>query len=114
VALRVVRGVQRRPLHPRPAREERLQGAPRALAAGGEGGHRTALLYSKGPVLLESIHRDLGDHQFLVFLRSVQTNLAWKFGTTRLVTQVLNAVAKKDYGPFLEENYWGLGLPPAK
>lgn len=77
-------------------------------------GHRTALLYSKGPVLLEAIHRDLGDHQFLVFLRSVQTNLAWKFGTTRLVNQVLNAVAKKDYGPFLEENYWGLGLPPAK
>jgi len=76
--------------------------------------HRTALLYSKGPLLLEAIHRDLGDRPFLVFLRSLQTNLAWKFGTTRLVTQVLNAVAKKDYGPFLEENYWGLGLPPAK
>ena len=31
-----------------------------------------------------------------------------------LVTQILNAVTKKDYGPFMEENYWGLGLPPAK
>ena len=47
-------------------------------------------------------------------LATLQSNLTWKFGTTRLVTQILNAVTKKDYGPFMEENYWGLGLPPAK
>lgn len=76
--------------------------------------HRTALLYSKGPVLLEALHRDLGEERFRVFLATLQSNLTWKFGTTRLVTQILNAVTKKDYGPFMEENYWGLGLPPAK
>lgn len=74
--------------------------------------HRTALLYSKGPLLLEALHRELGDQRFLVFLASVQSNLAWKFGSTGLVQQVLNAVGKKEYGPFLDEYYWGLGVPP--
>ncbi len=76
--------------------------------------HRTALLYSKGPLLLEALHRDLGDQRFLVFLASVQSNLAWKFGSTGIVQQVLNAVGKKEYGPFLDDYYWGLALPPAK
>lgn len=77
-------------------------------------GYRTALLYSKGPLLLEALHRELGDRPFLVFLASVQSNLAWKFGSTSVVQQVLNAVAKKDLAPFLEKYYWGLDLPPAK
>jgi hypothetical protein len=74
-------------------------------------GHRIALLYSKGPVLLEALHRELGDRGFLVFLASVQSNLTWKFGTTRQVTRILDAVGKKDYGPFMEQYYWGLDLP---
>lgn len=77
-------------------------------------GHRTALLYAKGPLLLEALHRELGDRPFLVFLATLQSNLTWKFGATGLVTQILNAVAKKDYGPFLEQYYWGLDVPPAK
>lgn len=76
--------------------------------------HRTALLYSKGPVLLEALHRELGDQRFLVFLASVQSNLAWKFGSTPMVQQVLDAVAKTDHGRFLADYYWGTGLPPAK
>jgi len=67
-------------------------------------------------VALSLARRELrgGLKGFRVFLASVQSNLAWKFGTTRLVTRILNAVTKKDYGPFMEEYYWGLGLPPAK
>jgi hypothetical protein len=76
--------------------------------------HRTALLYSKGPVLLEALHRELGDQRFLVFLASVQSNLAWKFGSTPMVQQVLDAVAKTDHGGFLADYYWGTGLPPPK
>lgn len=75
---------------------------------------RTALLYSKGPLILEALHRELGDRPFLVFLATLQSNLTWRFGPTGLVQQVLNAVAKKDYGPFLEKYYWGLEMPPAK
>ena len=76
--------------------------------------HRTALLYSKGPVLLEALHRELGEQRFLVFLASLQSNLAWKFGSTPLVQKVLDAVAKSDHGAFFADYYWGTGLPPAK
>lgn len=76
--------------------------------------HRTALLYSKGPLLLEALHRDLGDQRFLVFLASLQSTLPWKFGSTGVVQKVLDAVGKKDYGPFLDQYYWGLAVPPAK
>jgi hypothetical protein len=72
---------------------------------------RTYLLYFKGPWLLNSIRQEIGDHAFLVFLRSCQATLEWKFGTTETVEKVLEAVTKKDWGPFFDADYWGTGMP---
>jgi hypothetical protein len=72
---------------------------------------RTGLLYQKGPLLLAALHRELGDDAFLTFLKSYQKSFRWKFGSTKTVQGLLQFMTKKDYGPFFEENYWGLGMP---
>lgn len=74
-------------------------------------GHRTSLLYSKGPWLLDTIRRDIGDKPFLVFLNSCQATFRWKFGSTKMVQAVLEAVTKKDWKPFFDDYYWGTGMP---
>ena len=73
---------------------------------------RTYLLYSKGPLLLNSIREEIGDQPFLQFLSSVQATFRWKFGNTKNVESVLGAVTKKDWKPFFDANYWGTSLPP--
>ena len=72
---------------------------------------RTGLLYDKGPLLLYALHRELGDDAFLTFLKSYQKSFRWKFGSTKTVAGLLQFLTKKDYGPFFESNYWGLGMP---
>src|SRR5205814_4802706 len=44
---------------------------------------RINLLYSKGPLLLAAIEKQLGNEKFLVFLKSYQKSFAWKFGSTK-------------------------------
>ena len=73
---------------------------------------RTGLLYDKGPLLLKAIHRELGEEAFLAFLRSSQTALGWKFGTTKEIARLLQAAAGRDYLPFFEKYYWGVEPPP--
>ncbi|MDL2717142.1 MAG: M1 family aminopeptidase [Acidobacteriota bacterium] len=73
--------------------------------------HRTSLLYSKGPWLLDTIRREIGDKPFLVFLNSCQATFRWKFGSTKMVQAVLEAVTKKDWKPFFDDCYWGTGMP---
>ena len=73
--------------------------------------NRTALLYSKGPWLLDAIRLDIGERPFLVFLSSCQSTFLWKFGSTKGFQAVLEAVTKKEWGPFFEANYWGTGMP---
>ena len=72
---------------------------------------RTGLIYSKGAYLLYKLHKELGDKNFLIFLRSYQLNFKWKFGTTRDVNGLINFITKKDYTPFFDSYYWGTGLP---
>lgn len=72
---------------------------------------RTGLLYQKGPLLLYALHRELGDQTFLTFLKSYQKSFRWKFGSTKMVAGLLQFMTKKDYMPFFDENYWGLGMP---
>jgi len=72
---------------------------------------RNYLLYAKGPWLLENVRRQIGDDPFLVFLRSCQSTMEWRFGTTTTVEKVLEAVTKQSWSPFFEANYWGTGLP---
>jgi Peptidase family M1 domain len=72
---------------------------------------RAYLLYAKGPWLLNAVREKIGDQRFLVFLRSCQATLAWKFGTTEMIEKVLEAVTKEDWKPFFDANYWGTGMP---
>ena len=73
--------------------------------------HRFHLLYSKGPWLLDTIRREIGDKPFLVFLNSCQATFRWKFGSTKMVQAVLEAVSKKDWKQFFDDYYWGTGMP---
>jgi len=72
---------------------------------------RTGLIYDKGSYLLATLHRELGDQTFLTFLKSYQKTFRWKFGSTKTVAGLLQALTKKDYMPFFEANYWGTGMP---
>jgi len=73
--------------------------------------YRTYLLYFKGPCLLNSVREQIGDQAFLVFLRSCQATLEWKFGSTQTVEKVLEAVTKKDWKQVFDADYWGTGMP---
>jgi hypothetical protein len=72
---------------------------------------RTGLLYNKGPLLLASLNRQLGDDAFLTFLKSFQKSFRWKFGSTKKVEGLLQFMTKQDFGPFFEANYWGTAMP---
>jgi len=72
---------------------------------------RNGLLYNKGPVLLYTLHKELGDEAFFTFLKSYQKSFAWKFGSTKMVAGLLQYMTKKDYMPFFEKYYWGTEMP---
>ena len=57
------------------------------------------------------IHKEIGDNQFLTFMKSYQKSFRWKFGTTNDVVGMLQFVTKKDYGPFFDQYFWGMGMP---
>jgi len=75
---------------------------------------RRDLLYAKGPMLLYALHQELGDQVFLTWLKSSQTNFRWKFASTSRLFDLLAFITKKDYTTFLNDHFWGLGLPPGK
>ncbi|HEV7424758.1 MAG TPA: M1 family aminopeptidase [Thermoanaerobaculia bacterium] len=72
---------------------------------------RFALLYEKGPYLLYTLHKELGDTTFLTFMKSYQKSFAWKAGTTKDVAGLLGFMTKKDYKPFFEQYYYGTVMP---
>lgn len=75
---------------------------------------RTQLIYAKGAYLLAALHRDMGDQQFLTFLKSYQRSFHGKPGSTNDVIGLLQFVTKKDYAPFFEQYYYGTDLPDVK
>src|SRR5438270_278483 len=64
-----------------------------------ESGARTALLYDKGPLLLYTIHKEVGDTPFLTFMKSYTKTFNFKFGTTKDVAGLLGVITKKDWKP---------------
>jgi aminopeptidase N len=72
---------------------------------------RINILYNKGPLLLDTIRKQLGDEKFLVFLKSYQKTFAWKFGTTKDVIGLLGFMTKQDWNPFFDQYYWGTAMP---
>ena len=73
--------------------------------------YRVGLLYNKGPVLLHTLHKELGDEAFFTLLKSYQKSFAWKFGSTKNLAGLLQYMTKKDYMPFFEKYYWGTEMP---
>ena len=72
---------------------------------------RTYLLYAKGPYILYKLHQELGDNQFLTFLKSYQKSFRFKFGTTNDVAGLLQFVTKKDYSAYMDKYFWGTAMP---
>ncbi|HSY51556.1 MAG TPA: M1 family aminopeptidase [Thermoanaerobaculia bacterium] len=85
---------------------DRIQGDPSVSFR-----QRFALVYEKGPYLLYTLHKELGDTAFLTFLKSYQKSFAWKAGTTKDVSGLLSFMTKKDYKPFFEQYFWGTAMP---
>lgn len=75
---------------------------------------RINLIYDKGAYILACLYEELGDQKFRAFLRVYLKGLAWKFGTTKDVVNLLEAITKKDYDSFFERYYWGTELPTMK
>ena len=57
------------------------------------------------------VHKEIGDDQFLTFLRTFQGRLAWRFATTQDMITVLKQVTNKDFTTFFEQNFWGTEMP---
>jgi Peptidase family M1 domain len=95
--------------------KEYTESAPIALAnevTGNDAGRaRTYLLYAKGPYLLYTLHKMMGDEQFLLFFKAYQANRRFKFGTTADVASLLSYMTKKDQMPFFDKYYWGTAMP---
>jgi Peptidase family M1 domain len=95
--------------------KEYTESAPIPLAneiTGNDRGRaRTYLLYAKGPYLLYTLHKQLGEEQFLLFFKAYQANRRWKFGTTADIVSLLTLLTKKDQMPFFDKYYWGTAMP---
>ncbi|MFA6958999.1 MAG: M1 family aminopeptidase [Thermoanaerobaculia bacterium] len=79
---------------------------------GKAGEHRFDLLYSKGAYILAALRKEVGEEKFLLFLRNLQGQYAWRFVTTKDVAIVMQRIdGGKDYKPFFERYYWGTEMP---
>jgi len=75
---------------------------------------RNNLIYAKGAILLAALHKELGDEQFLTFLKSYQKSFKGKYGNTAMVMGLLQFLTKKDYAPFFEQYFYGTAMPDVK
>jgi hypothetical protein len=74
--------------------------------------YSTGLRYFKGAYILSRIHKEIGDQQFLTFMKSYQANFrGGKFGRTQDVIGILGVITKKDWKPYFEQYYWGTAMP---
>lgn len=72
---------------------------------------RTSLLYEKGALVLASLHREMGDRAFAVFMKSIIANFRWKTVTTASIEQLASMAGQKDFGPLFRDCYWGSRMP---
>ena len=70
------------------------------------------LLYFKGAYLLSCLNKELGDTAFYAFYRAYQKRYAWyPPSTTQDVPDLLKAITGRDYGQWMQDNFWGTGMP---
>jgi aminopeptidase N len=74
---------------------------------------RTDLLYNKGPYVLSVLNRRLGEEKFLTALKTFQSSLKGKVGSTALFQNLIEFIDKKSYAEFFDQNVWDTSLPEA-
>jgi len=84
----------------------RIEGEPSNTFA-----ERFALLYNKGPLLLYSLNKELGETGFLTFMKSYTKSFNFKFGATKDAAGLLKFMTQKDYQPFFDKYFWGTATP---
>ncbi len=73
---------------------------------------RTSLLYEKGALILASLHKEMGDKAFAIFMKSIIANFRWKAAPTASIEQIASMAGHKDFGPLFRNCYWGTQMPP--
>ena len=72
---------------------------------------RTSLLYEKGALILATLHKEMGDKTFALFMKSILANFRWKMANTPAIEQIATLAGKKDFGPLFRDCYWGTQMP---
>ncbi len=72
---------------------------------------RTSLLYEKGALLLATLHKEMGDKNFALFMKSIIANFRWKAANTPSIEQLATMAGRKDFGPLFRDCYWGTQMP---
>ena len=72
---------------------------------------RTTLLYEKGALILASLHKEMGDKAFALFMKSIIANFRWKTVTTASVEQIASMAGHKDFSTLFRDCYWGSQMP---
>ena len=77
--------------------------------------YRKQLVYDKGAYLLACLHAELGEEEFIRFLRVYQQSFGWKAPSISYdVAGILQALTGKDYEPWLNRYFWGTEIPEQK
>ena len=72
---------------------------------------RTTLLYEKGALILATLHKEMGDKAFALFMKSIIANFRWKNANTPAIEQIATLAGHKDFGPLFRDCYWGTKMP---
>ncbi len=72
---------------------------------------RYALLYAKGPLVLDALRKQLGDDVFFTIGKSFLRNFNFKIAQTRHFIGMTNFIAKKDYTDFFNRYLLGTEWP---
>ncbi|HPR64023.1 MAG TPA: M1 family aminopeptidase [Thermoanaerobaculia bacterium] len=75
------------------------------------GTYQHALIYAKGPVVIQALKEELGFKTFWTVLRSFLKSFQHQKVTTEDFIGLINYITKKDWHPFFEKYIYGLDLP---
>lgn len=72
---------------------------------------RTTLLYEKGALILATLHKEMGDQAFALFMKSIIANFRWRAASTPSIEQLATMAGHKDFSPLFRDCYWGIQMP---
>jgi aminopeptidase N len=75
---------------------------------------RTNLLYDKGPLVLFKLREKVGGGLLARFLHGYVKAMAWRFGNTQEMLDLLNSATGKDFSDVFEKYFWGTEMPKVK